>query len=71
MVPNRLTTVRKPSLESNTFPRSRYFFYSEEGETRSSETSIYNNSTRRHISEDGILHGNDRSAPLKCGQILC
>jgi hypothetical protein len=32
--------------------------------TRSSETSVHNKPTRRHISEDGILHS-DRRENLK------
>jgi hypothetical protein len=33
--------------------------------TRSSETSVYNKSTRRHIPDNGILHGENLNKILK------
>jgi hypothetical protein len=44
------------SVTVYSFPLSCYFFYPEEGETRFTETSVYNKTTRGHIPDFGILH---------------
>jgi hypothetical protein len=60
-VANRLTTLRQPS---NIFQRSFFSSTLKIETTRSSETSVYNKLTQRHIPEDGIFHNQNIVAAL-------
>jgi hypothetical protein len=53
------TDVSAESVNSIIFVGVIYFTMKME-ETRSSETSVYNKPTVRHIQEDGILHSHRR-----------
>jgi hypothetical protein len=60
----------KPTFRKNVSPQHRLVFFFARvisstlklEATRSSEMSVYNKPTRRHIAEDGILHSHRRES---------
>jgi hypothetical protein len=56
--------LRSVSHVTANVPRSRLPFILKKGGNTFPETSVLTRATRRHISQDGVLHG-DRRANLK------